>query len=149
MLDFGATRSFSEAFVTDYLHIIDAAIRGDRDRIVHHSLKLGFLSEKDNTIMIDAHIKATMLLARPFASSVPFDFGSQDVTGSIRSIIPIMLANRSSPPPRETYSLHRKLSGTFLLCTMLKARVDCLPMFNEVNRFNCARSDVARLHKLT
>ena len=36
-----------------------------------------------------------------------------------------MLANRLTPPPRETYSLNRKLSGAFLLAARLGAEVEC------------------------
>ena len=31
----------------------------------------------------------------------------------------------AQPPPQETYSLHRKLSGAFLLCGPLASRIAC------------------------
>lgn len=45
-----------------------------------------------------------------------------------------MMKNRLKQPPREVYSLHRKLSGAYLICIKLKARVDVKKLFNEVKR---------------
>jgi aarF domain-containing kinase len=43
-----------------------------------------------------------------------------------------MLAHRLTPPPQETYSLNRKLSGAFLMCAKLEANVDCSKLWEEV-----------------
>lgn len=84
--------------------------------------------------MIDAHLKSLMLLGTPFAERTPqpFDFTSNEIPTAIRELIPVMLQNRLTPPPRETYSLNRKLSGTILLCGRLRARVDCRSVWEEV-----------------
>lgn len=42
-----------------------------------------------------------------------------------------MSASRAVQPPDESYSLHRKLSGAFLACIKLKARVPCRELFLE------------------
>lgn len=55
----------------------------------------------------------------------------QAITSEIREQIPVMLRHRLTPPPRETYSLNRKLSGAFLLCGRLGASVDCRGVWDE------------------
>jgi aarF domain-containing kinase len=42
-----------------------------------------------------------------------------------------MIHERLAPQPEETYSLHRKLSGAFLLCARLGSRVRCRELFEE------------------
>ncbi len=61
-----------------------------------------------------------------------YDFSNQTITSRIRGLIPVMLNERLTPPPEETYSLHRKLSGAFLLLARLGARVDCRGIWVDV-----------------
>lgn len=62
-----------------------------------------------------------------------YDFGLQEITSRIYQTIPLMLKNRVKPPPEEVYSLHRKLSGSYLACIRLRARVDCKKIFEEIS----------------
>ena len=88
--------------------------------------------------MLDAHAKSMLSLGVPFRPTTeqPFSFGPGTewaaVTSEIRGLIPVMLANRLTPPPRETYSLNRKLSGAFLLASRLGAKVDCRELWERM-----------------
>jgi aarF domain-containing kinase len=88
--------------------------------------------------MLDAHVKSVLSLGVPFRPTTkqPFSFGPGTewaaVTSEIRDLIPVMLKNRLTPPPRETYSLNRKLSGAFLLASRLGARVDCRELWKRM-----------------
>lgn len=107
--------------------------------------------------MTAAHVRSMRLLGTPFRPGTrqPFSFGPgsewASAAAEIRSLVPVMLQRRLTPPPRETYSLNRcvpasnfcgrgerahagrrKLSGAFLLAGRLGARVDCRKVWEEV-----------------
>lgn len=88
--------------------------------------------------MLDAHVRSMLSLGIPFRGTTkqPFSFGPGTewaaATTQIRGLIPVLLANRLTPPPRETYSLNRKLSGAFLLASRLVAKVDCGKLWEKV-----------------
>ncbi|KAH7882197.1 ABC1-domain-containing protein [Phlebopus sp. FC_14] len=145
LVDFGATREYTKEFMDNWLHLLQAAASEDRDGCVDWSLKLRYITGEENEVMLNAHIESMMLLATPFKNSTPqpfaFGLGSQwaDITNQIRERIPVMLKYRLTPPPRETYSLNRKLSGAFLLAARLNAVVDTKMLWDKVvdnYRFN-------------
>lgn len=61
-----------------------------------------------------------------------FFFQFQQVTRRIHNLIPVMLKHRLVSPPEEIYSLHRKLSGSFLLAAKLKAVVACGALYERI-----------------
>lgn len=132
LIDFGATRFYTKKFIDNYLKIIIAASKNDRDTVHRLSVDMGFLTGYETQVMADAHTDAVMILGEVFRYEGDFDFGAQQTTKQIANLVPVMIAHRLCPPPEEIYSLHRKLSGVFLLCYKLKAKFSCKPMFNEI-----------------
>ncbi|KAG0238718.1 hypothetical protein BGW42_002584 [Actinomortierella wolfii] len=134
LLDFGATRGFDKRFTSLYLKTLLAGAAGDRDLCLQYSRELGFLTGHETKMMETAHIQSLLILSEPFQQSAPdvYDFSQQTITQRVKDQIPTMLRHRLTPPPDETYSLHRKLAGAFLLCAKLGSRVETKKMFQEI-----------------
>ncbi|VDP15857.1 unnamed protein product, partial [Onchocerca flexuosa] len=132
LLDFGASRSYPKKFVDQYMNIIRAAYDKNRDKMLEYSRKIGFLSGYESKIMEDAHCESISILGETLASTTPYDFSKQNVTKRIHALIPVMLKHRLLAPPDEIYSLHRKLSGSFLLASKLKAIVACGALYEQI-----------------
>ncbi|XP_067011351.2 atypical kinase COQ8B, mitochondrial [Anabrus simplex] len=131
LLDFGASRSYSKEFMDQYIRIVKGAADGDRDVVLKISRDIGFLTGYESKLMEEAHVDAVMILGEVFRTNKPFDFGGQDMTRRIQGLVPTMIKHRLCPPPEEIYSLHRKLSGVFLLCAKLNVKVNCRVIFDE------------------
>ena len=108
-----------------------AASKKDRKTCEDLSVQLGYLTGYESKAMAKAHVDSVMTLAEPFMDFSPdvYDFKDQTITDRVRELIPVMLRERLAPPPEETYSLHRKLSGAFLLCARLGSQVRCKELF--------------------
>ncbi|CAG8605938.1 7316_t:CDS:2 [Racocetra fulgida] len=131
LIDFGASRSFDNTFIDHYLKILKSAAKSDREGCAYYSEQIGFLTGYESEVMKNAHVDSILTLGEPFTTPI-YDFSKQTITNRVRNLIPTMLKYRLTPPPDETYSLHRKLSGAFLLCAKLGSRVRCRKLLEEV-----------------
>lgn len=134
LIDFGSTRFYTREFMDDYLKVIIAAVENKPEDVLEMSKKMNFLTGYETKAMEEAHVTAVMVLGEIFRHRGEFDFGLQNTTQQIAKLVPTMIAHRLCPPPEEIYSLHRKLSGVFLLCSRLKIKLACRPLFDEIVR---------------
>lgn len=114
------------------MDIIYGSVTKNRDLIYQASKKIGFLSGEESKEMVNAHVDATLIVGEPFAQKEPFDFSNQDITTRIYKTMPVMLKSRLKPPPPEVYSLHRMLSGAYLMAMRMKATVPASKIFKDL-----------------
>ena len=86
----------------------------------------------ENNAMNEAHVTSVIILSEAFRENKPYNFATQNATLRMQELVPIMLKNRLCPPPPEIYSLHRKMSGMFLMASKLKAEIDCSKIYRKV-----------------
>ncbi|KIK32572.1 hypothetical protein CY34DRAFT_18945 [Suillus luteus UH-Slu-Lm8-n1] len=108
LADFGVTREYTKEFMDSWLRLLQATASEDRIACAEWSQKLGYLTGKENELMLNSHVDSMILLATPFklTTTQPFAFGFgtlwADIIAQIRDNIPLILKHRLTPPPRET-----------------------------------------------
>ena len=133
LIDHGATREYRKDFVDNYLRLIEGCATEDREKILHYSTELGFLTGEENKVMLDTHVAASIAVGEPFQDRFlgGYPFKNSDIAVRTAQLGRTMLRERLCPPPKEAYSLHRRLSGAFLTCGRLNATVDAASMLRQ------------------
>ena len=134
LIDFGAAKEYSEEFLMNYLSLIRACANQDREGVIDQSIRLGFLTGEETKEMFDAHVAASFAVGEPFneVNRRGFDFATSDIPARTAKFGKVMLQYRLTPPPKEAYSLHRRLSGAFLMSTKLGAVVNACEALEEI-----------------
>ncbi|KAH8387177.1 hypothetical protein KR093_005350 [Drosophila rubida] len=132
LIDFGSTRFYKHEFIRNYRQVIISAAQNNRQGVLDMSRQMGFLTGYETKQMEQAHVDAVMILGEIFRYDGAFDFGRQNTTERLAALVPTMVAHRLCPPPEEIYSIHRKLSGIFLLCARLNVRLNCVPFYKDI-----------------
>ncbi|MEZ4814972.1 MAG: AarF/ABC1/UbiB kinase family protein [Bdellovibrionota bacterium] len=134
LLDFGAMKSFSPEFVTEYTALMAYVGKKDLPASTFQAEKMNFLSskEKEETKELFYHMLRSSLCAFD-SDKQPFDFNDKDYfEGTKVSTRTFGKAAEYSPPPHEIIFLHRKLVGVFGILRDLGLKLDLSPYWKKV-----------------
>ena len=126
LLDFGATRAFTEAFADRYRRLMRAGLDGDRAGVRAAALEIGILSGNAPARLESSLLDMIEASLEPLRRDTPFDFGASDLALRMRDAGMDMAEHREHLriPPMDTLLINRKFSGVYMLATRMRARVD-------------------------
>jgi predicted unusual protein kinase regulating ubiquinone biosynthesis (AarF/ABC1/UbiB family) len=126
LLDFGALRVNAPGRNESFARLLDAAMKRDLAGLVDAACEVGYIEKADpfNYRMAVADLIQTA--AEPALTPGRYDFAGSRLSQLLADKL-LQLRRRDDfqrIPPADVLFLHRKLAGTFLLCSRIKARVD-------------------------
>jgi predicted unusual protein kinase regulating ubiquinone biosynthesis (AarF/ABC1/UbiB family) len=124
LLDFGATKNFSETFRKNYSTLILSGLEMNRKQILKNSLEFGIIDPRETEEVQNCFLDLIITSMEPFR--VPeFDFSTFDYSQKTRSLGKTLVEKvRFSPPPKDLLFLHRKLGGIFQILRRLEVKLD-------------------------
>lgn len=146
LLDFGAVRSFPQAFVKDYQAIGDAVVfKKDPQHLFKALRSLKIMTDQDTEDDIAAFYEISKLIAEPFLSYDEYCWGrTQLAQRTAAKVKTILFEHGIRRPPQELIFLDRKTSGVF---TILQ-KLDCIfaprPILERFVTSSKPQTDTAR-----
>ena len=142
LLDFGATRGFSETFVEGYRDIVLGALFRDTPRVVRGSIRLRMLRPDLPAEIYAGYARACQIMVEPFNDHARAGTPPRllNAAGAYRWQASDMLSRASAAtarnamtvhfrlPPPELVFLNRRLMGVFLMLGALGAELNARPL---------------------
>lgn len=131
LLDFGATRAYSDKIVQGYQALMQGAIDNDREAIDQAAEQIGFFQESIKAEQRAAVVDVFLQACEPLIHQGEYDFGTTNLAQRIRDEGMSLSMEKEywHTPPADAIFLHRKLGGVYLLAAKLKAQVDVRRLF--------------------
>lgn len=126
LLDFGSAREFPAEFIAKFKRIVRGMVDDDREAIREAAIAIGYLSGEEPAAKQAAVVELMTMVGEPLRYSGAYDFDQSELAARAREkgFDLVFREGFLRAPPPETIFLHRKLGGTFMLCTRIRAQVD-------------------------
>ncbi|MGX9521645.1 ABC1 kinase family protein [Vibrio mediterranei] len=131
LLDFGATRSYSDNISNGYRHAFSAILDADTKRLDAALQQIGFFNQDILPEQKSAIFDLVTLACEPLMTSGLYDFGSSNLAQRLSQAGTVLSMEKDywHTPPADALFLHRKIGGLYLLAARLKAKVDVQDLF--------------------
>ncbi|KKD60100.1 ubiquinol-cytochrome C reductase [Grimontia sp. AD028] len=131
LLDFGATRLYSDTISQGYQKLLTSAMHNDTEGVADAMSQIGFFSEHIFPEQKDAVVNLVMTACEPLRHNGPYDFGHSDLAKRIHDAGMALSTEQGywHTPPVDALFLHRKIGGLYLLAARLGVSVDLPELF--------------------
>jgi len=124
-LDLGSVGEYPERFVEAYRRACRGVIAGNTNVIREAVFEIGYAQPDDPESMIRNAVDIIQLVCEPLAHRGSYDFAASGLFVRARDLsLKVLMKQGLRSPPPETMFLHRKLLGTFLISSRLRASIN-------------------------
>ncbi|MFT6437386.1 MAG: putative unusual protein kinase regulating ubiquinone biosynthesis (AarF/ABC1/UbiB family) [Candidatus Azotimanducaceae bacterium] len=126
LLDFGATREIAPTIVDQYRQLIRAGLLDDDGALMELAQRIGFFGAQTSSAHRGQILKVMRLVFEALTAQENFEFSDKTIVKQLQADGLALIEDGFIPPPLpiELMLLHRKIAGTFLICSQLSASVD-------------------------
>ncbi len=126
LLDFGATREYSERFSSGYRQAFSSVINHDENGLNEALQQIGFFSQTIVPEQRQAILNLVKMACEPMLFDDAYDFKSSGLAQRLRSAGKILSMEQDywHTPPADAIFLHRKIAGMYLLAARIGAKVN-------------------------
>ncbi|WP_045382105.1 ABC1 kinase family protein [Vibrio campbellii] len=126
LLDFGATREYSEQFSTGYSQAFASVVNDDEQGLNNALEQIGFFSKTIMPAQRQAILDLVKMACEPMLVDEPYDFKASGLAQKLREAGTILSMEQDywHTPPADALFLHRKIGGMYLLAARIGAKVN-------------------------
>jgi predicted unusual protein kinase regulating ubiquinone biosynthesis (AarF/ABC1/UbiB family) len=141
LFDFGATRSYDDAFLNAYHRMIKGSLIEDKEMLRNAAKDLRFIHDNDDPLLIEKFEEFCNETVEPFLkqgdprqkgpidSDGNYDWKTTDLPQRLsKRVLEIIKNFKWRTPPREILFLDRKTGGVFIILLLLKAKMNARPL---------------------
>jgi aarF domain-containing kinase len=141
LLDFGATREYTDEFRRGYIRVLKAIEKGDRDGIMQEAHAFNLLDPRESEQVFVAFQELIKVAIEPFFNAdisrigigQKFYFGDREYTRRSNEVgRQFAQSLKYSAPPHHILFLHRKLAGIFSILKKLDIELDVSPYWHKM-----------------